>query len=318
VKRLGILLIVALLGAGIGGWGRERALSVTEIDPGVRGLALGGASVSAAAGAEILYYNPSGLAALGSSSFQSFYASQFAAADYFALGVVFPSFGLGLLNLSSGDIAGYDAGGNPTETLRYRSTAILLGYGASPDTLRFLPQLPVDYALGTRVKLLSSSLGATGGFGFALDLAATLGFGSMQIGPVPLDDITVGIHATNLLGTISYDGNAETLLMDLRLGASTLIVRQVLLLLDFEFSGRIHVGVEYSPIPTVALRVGFVQQAPGISLTLGAGLDLEGFGLDYAFMGSTGLSGSHRVALSVDFASIDLGALTGMLRRILP
>jgi hypothetical protein len=51
---------------------------------------------------------------------------------------------------------------------------------------------------------------------------------------------------------------------------------------------------------------------------LGAGLDLEGFGLDYAFLSHGGLSGSHRLAVSVNFGTIDLGAITGMLRRILP
>ncbi|UCF10154.1 MAG: hypothetical protein JSW65_00255 [Candidatus Bipolaricaulota bacterium] len=318
MKRASAVLLVVLLGAGLCGLGRDLALSVTEVDPGVRGVGLGGAGVAHSDGVEALYYNASRLAGLGAASLQSFYASHLGAADYFALGVAFPSFGVGYLSLSSGDVAGYDASGDPTGELRYRSTAFIVGFGASPQTLTFLPRLPFDWAIGVRGKILSTTLAAESGSGVAFDLAASLMFGSLSVGPVTLADFTVGVNATNLIGSIAYDNRSETLITDARLGISTVIIDQVLFAFDFELSGRIHLGVEYRPVPTLAVRVGVLQQRPGFLLSLGLGLDLEGFGLDYAYMSSVALTGSHRVALSVDFASINLGALTNALRRILP
>jgi hypothetical protein len=309
---------VVLLGVGLCGVGRDLALSVNEVDPGVRGVGLGGAGVACADGVEALYYNASRLAGLGAASFQSFYASHLGAADYIALGVTFPSWGVGYLNLSSGDVAGYDAGGNPTEELRYRSSAFVVGFGASPQTLAFLPRLPFDWSIGTRVKIVSSALATESGTGIAFDLAGSILLGSMNLGPVTLSDFAVGFNASNLLGTIRYDNRTETLITDARLGVATIIAGQVLVAFDYELSGRIHLGLEYRPVPTLAVRVGLLQQRPGILLSLGLGLDLEGFGLDYAYLSSVNLSGSHRLALSIDFGTIDLGSLTNALRRILP
>jgi len=318
VKRVGVFLIAALLGAGLVGVGRDLALSVTDVDPGVRGTGLGGAGVAAAYNVEALYYNPARLANAGGASFQSFYAAHLGALDYTALGVSFPSWGVGYLVLSSRDVHGYSAGGTRGDELRYRSSALLLGFGASPQTLPFLPRLPFDWAVGTRLAILSSRLGSERGSGFGLDLAASIELGSLPLGGVAIDDLSVGIYATNLLGTVGYDARRETLLTDGRLGVSAVIAGQVLATFDYQMSGRVHIGAEYRALPTVALRVGILHQRPGASITLGVGLNLEGFGFDYAYMSSTGLSGSHRLALSIDFAAVDLGALTSMMRRILP
>jgi len=318
VKRYGALLIAALLGVGLCGLGQDRALSVTEIDPGVRGVGLGGAGVASSVGVEALYYNAARLADSGSASFQSFYALHLGAANYMALGVTFPSWGLAFLNLSSSDIAGYDAGGNPTETLRYRSTAILAGFGASPRTLSFLPRLPFDWAIGTRLKFLSTAVADARGYGITFDASGFVGLNSLNVAGVTIDDLSIGFLVNNVIGSLRYDNTSDNLLTDARLGMSAVIAGQVLVAIDYEISGRFHLGAEYRPVPTFALRAGILQQNPGTSLTLGIGLDLEGFGIDYAFLGSTGLSGSHRVALSIDFASIDFGSLMSMLRRILP
>jgi hypothetical protein len=322
VKRLYLLALVALLGAGLcvlPGSGGEIATSVLDIDPGVQMMGVGGAAVALAEGAETLYYNPAGLSDLAGISFSSFYSSHLGAASYSAFSLTFPNWGIGFLTFNSGNIAGYDAGGNPaTETLSYGSNAILFGFGIDPKDLPFIPALPIDFSLGGRIKYLSTSIGETKGSGFSFDLAYRMIFADMHLGPVGLSDLAFGITATNLFGGVNYDAHSESMRMSLRLGGAARIAEVVLLTSDLDLAGKFHAGAEYRPIQNLAVRLGMLTQPGGISITLGLGIDVEGFLIDYAYITHPGLSGSHRVSLAIDFSSLDLRTLGTSLRRILP
>jgi hypothetical protein len=317
VKRSRVLLWMAILGLGIGMTvSAEQASTVFDIEPGVSMLGAGAAGVSVINGAETLYYNPAGLAALPGISFSSFYASYLGLASYSALSLTFRNWGLAALMLDAGGIEGYDDQGNPTGTLAYKNTGFVFGVGYDPSTLPFIPDLAFGFALGARVKVLSVQLGETKGSGFAFDLGFRTIIPDMRFGRVSVSDIAFAATAVNLFGGVSYDAVREDFLMDIQLGASARVADAFLLALDLHLGGSAQIGFVYTVAPSLNLRLGVISRG-GTSVTAGIGLNVEGFLVDYAFV-SHRLGGTHRVSLTLDFSSLDITAISRSLRRILP
>jgi len=279
-------------------------------------LGAGAAGISVANGAETLYYNPAGLAALPGISFSSFYAYYLGLADCSALSLTFRNWGLAALLLDAGGIDGYDVNGNSTGTTAYRNTGILFGVGIDPSSLPFIPDLSFDFSLGARIKYVSAKIADETGSGFAFDLGFRTTIPDLKFGSLSVTDIAFGITAVNLFGGLSYDVERDNFQMDLQLGTSARFVDVILLAIDLHLGGSAQVGVVYSPVPSLALRVGVISRG-AVSFTAGVGVDVEGFLIDYAFV-SHKLGGTHRVSLTLDFSSLDIGALSSSLRRILP
>jgi hypothetical protein len=317
VKRtIGLTLAAALLiGVGLGTTA-QTPMTVLDIDPGVAGLGAGGAGLSVLNGAETLYYNPAGLADLPGISFSSFYASHFGLANYSAFALSLRSFGAAVLLLNSGSIQGYDSGGEPTETLAYGNTAFILGAGLKPSDLSFFPELGFGLSMGARARIITARIGDDRGSGFGFDLGVRSELSNMRFGPVSLSETSLAITLVNMFGALNYEDVQESLLMDIGLGASTVISGLVRAAVDLHLNGGLHLGFAYSPTPTFTLRVGAISRG-GLSITAGLGVNVEGFLLDYAFM-SHSLGGSHRISLTLDFSALDMRALANSLRRLLP
>ena len=317
MKPYKLLVLVVILGLGIGvSVGAQQASTVFDIEPGVSMLGAGAAGISVANGAETLYYNPATLAALPGISFSSFYASYLGLANYSALSLTFRNWGFAALLLDSGGIDGYDADGNATETLAYKNTGILFGVGIDPSIFPFIPDLAFDFSLGMRIKYLSVQIAEETGTGFAIDLGFRTTMPDMNLGPLSVTDLAFGATAVNLFGGISYDVERDNFLMDLKLGASARLAKTFFLALDLHLGGSAQLGLVYSPVPTLDLRLGVISRGT-VSLTAGVGVNVEGLLIDYAFA-SHRMGGTHRVSLTLDFSSLDIGAISSSLRRILP
>ena len=320
MKRINVLMMAALLLAGLGSTigMAETAVSVLDIDPGVQVIGVGGAGTALAQGAETLYYNSAGLSALPGISFSSFYASYLGSASYSSLALTFHNWGIGMLMFNASNIAGYDENGEPGNALSYGNTALLLGFGINPKDLPFLPALPLDFSLGARIKYLSVTNGTVNGSGFAFDLAYRMTFFDMRIGPIGLSNMALGVTANNLFGGVNYDAHGESMGMSLRIGGAVKVADVVLLTSDLDLAGKFHFGVAYSPIQTLVLRAGMMTQPGGMSITLGMGLNIQGFILDYAYITHPTLPGTHRVSLAIDFSGLDLSGFGRSLRSFLP
>jgi hypothetical protein len=312
-----LFLMTALLWVGPIVQG-EVAITVLDVEPGVRTIGMGGAAVGFVPSMETLYHNAAGLSELPGLGFNMLYNSHLGAASYTALGLALRNVGIGVLMLNSGSIPGYDGEGNATENLSYGSTAFLLGFGVDPSQLPFLPTLPLDFSIGGRIKGLSARVGSVKGSGFGFDLAFQMRLGDIPLGPVGVSDVGIGLAVSNLLGSLNYGDHKESLRMDLRLGGSARVAEMVLVGADLELSGSLHLGVEVQVIEALAVRAGILTQSGGLSLTFGAGVDLEGIAIDYAFISHPGLSSSHRVSLTVDFGVFDLTALGRTLGNLIP
>lgn len=317
MKRMKLLVLVAILGLGIGiPAAAQQASTVFDVPPGVQMLGAGAAGLSVAKGAETLYYNPASLAALPGISFSSFYASHLGLANLSALSLTFKNWGLAALMLDSGDIAGYDADGNVTEALAYKNTGILFGVGIDPSSFAFIPSLPLDFAIGARIKYLSVDIAGEGGSGFSFDFGFRTTIPDINLGPLSVTDMALGVTAVNLFGGINYDANTDSFEMDIQLGTSARVADVFFIALDLHLGGSAHLGLVYSPVPALDLRVGVIS-ANTVSFTAGVGVNVEGFLIDYAYA-SHQLGSTHRVSLTIDFSSLDVGAISSSLRRVLP
>ncbi len=322
MKKTLILTVAALLGVGLCGvlgFGQQTAVSVLDVPPGVQALGEGGAAISLADGAETLYYNPAGLAALPGISFNSFFASYLGMANYSAFALAFRNWGIGFLMLDSGGIQGYNASGEPTGTLSFGSNAILFGFGLDSKGLPYLRSLPLSFSLGGRLKYVTETVGTAQGGGFSFDLAYRMTFANLTLGPIGLSDMAIGISATNLFGSLNFTGHGESLAMDLSLGASARVAGVVLLATDIDLGGgALHVGIAYEPVRNFTIRTGLFNQPGGMSFTVGLGVNVQGFVIDYAYITHPTLAGTHRISLSINFSGIDLSAFGRVLRGILP
>lgn len=239
-------------------------------------------------------------------------------ASYSAFGLTFRNWGLAFLTLGSGDISGYDASGESTGSVSYGSNAFILGFGLRPSDLAFLPKLPLDFSFGGRIKYVTAKSGTVGGSGFGLDLAYRMNFADIHLGPVSLSNVGLGVTASNLIGSIGFDGgHSESLRMDIRVGASAEVAKVALVALDLELSGRFHLGVEYRITPVFAVRAGAMTQGGGVAVTFGLGMEVAGFIIDYAFVSHPQLGASHRVSLTLDFSALDLSAIGRSLGRLI-
>lgn len=318
MNRWKVWLVVALLGGLMGTVATGQTLvSVFDIEPGVAQLGAGGAGLSVVGGAETIYYNGATLSQLPGISFSSFYASYLGIANYTAAALTFRNFGLAAMLFGSSGITGYDDDGNQTETsLGYSSSAFMFAAGLDPSDLPFLPSFSFDFALGARLKALSTKVAEARGAGFSFDLGVWASLPSVSLGPVSLSDVAIAIAAENLFGVLSYDTTQESFGTNLQIGMSVRMFDVLLLAVDLRAVGGTRIGVTYNPVPTLALRLGAIAKDPA-SITAGLGVNVEGFQIDYAFV-SHPLGGTHRVALTLDFSALDIGALSRSLRRILP
>lgn len=316
VKRtIGWMVVALLIGAGLGA-SAQTPTTVLDIEPGVAQLGAGAAGLSIVGGAETLYYNPAALTQLPGISFSSFYASYFGLANYSAFALTFRNFGVAALLLNSGSIQGYDGDGTQTDAVGFGNTAFLFGAGLAPSDLPFLPDLPFDFSLGAKIKAITATVGDEGGSGFGVDLGMWASVPDMRFGSLAVSEIAFAVTAVNLFGTVSYDTVQESLLMDIKLGASALFVETVRTSLDLHLGGSLHFGLAYSPASTFTLRLGLISKG-ALSVTAGLGVNVEGFLIDYAFVSHT-LGASHRVSLTLDFSALDIGALSRSLSRLLP
>jgi len=317
MKRTYTFLGVALLVAGLGlGASAESAVSVVDIAPGVGQLGAGGAGIAVVRGAETLYYNPAGLAGLPGISFSSFFTSQMGVASYSAFSLALRGFAVAAELYSSGSIDGYDDQGNPTGELGYSSSAYMFGFGVDPSMFSFLPKLPLSFSIGGVLKGISTKIADVAGSGFAFDLAFRMDIPPMSLGPLAVTDAAFGVTLANLFGGLSYDGTQDSLPMDIGLGLSARLLGVVLIAADVHLAGSLGIGVTYEPVPALALRLGILSKGE-MSITAGVGLNVQGFLIDYAFV-SHSVGPTHRIGLTLDFSALDIGALGGMLRRILP
>ena len=226
-----------------------------------RTIGLGGAFVGVADDASTVAWNPAGLATLVPNELRFETAMLFEDTSINALnfavpGNKLPSFGLSIIDLSSGGFQRTNELNDDLGEFSEGETAYMLSAAKS-----FNPR----FAVGANVKVIRQSVEESSANGVGFDLG-----GIYQVTP----NVKVGVSALNLGGpNLTLRDTKETYPMEVRVGFSATILRGRALVsaeVDQASEGpgtRFRGGTEYWVQPAFALRVGMDHEDPAGGLS---------------------------------------------------
>ncbi len=290
-------------GAGVAG------ASVLQLPAGSRAPSFSGAYSAATGDADVLFYNPAGLATLHAGAAVAFEPL----VEGMSFGSAAGSFRIGALALGAG--IAYLDGGSLQEQVPdplyggQRGTTTGQTVSASESAARLAAALPLAggrVRVGAAAGFVSTSLAGTSSGTPLFDVGA-------QAGIVPA--LTIGASVRNLGGTLGQDSTAAPLPAEARIGLSyarTLPTGLgVTVSADFvsqlkEHTSGVVGGLEAGVLPAGERRFGAVarvgysaaQGSDGLApLQLGGGLILGAFALDYTFQDLKYFGPVHRLGL---------------------
>jgi len=255
-----------------------------------RTLGLGGAFVASADDALGTLWNPAGLPLLDQNQLRFETALLYEGTSINAVGLAvpgsrWPSVGVSVLSLGSGDFQRTDALNNPLGSFSEGETAYLLTLAKS-----FTPRL----ALGANVKVVKQTIEAFNGGGFGMDLG-----GIVSLTPA----LRVGLSAANLGGPrITLRDVAEPWPSLVRAGAALSVLGgRATLFGELDQSQglgtQMRVGSEYHLFQGLTMRVGYddTRATGGFSYQVSPRYDID-YGVADHPLGMT-----HRVGISYRF-----------------
>jgi len=311
-KLLLALLLLFLLTHGFTGVVFAKAtLDLTQAGVGARPTGMGRAYVAVANDSNAVFLNPAGIASAKSWGLTSMSTKLMNRVDYKLLGGIYPTqygvFGLGYIGANTP--AGYYTTDKDSLT-----GAVPISYGSSLFVLSYAKKLSIagssNAAIGANLKVINNGFSGVNasGTGFDLDLG---------IVATPRKGLTVGAVVQNFLpadmgASVNWNSNTKEGIPSLfKVGASYYLKPNLLLAGDVDFSATssrpvtIHTGVEWKPLPLLALRAGLDQNPAGkdtvTDFSIGVGLNVKGFQFDYAYKNNSLVekSNAHYFSLSI-------------------
>ena len=284
------------------------AVTIFDLGGGVRALGMGDAFVGLADDEQAVFYNPAGLAYLARLGVNALYESHFLSSSYLGASFGMRQLGFGFSTFSLGDVEQRNDNDTVTGAFGYASFAVVAGGGIS------FSDLPVGglrgwnaLAMGLRAKYVGvSTLSPGSGGGFGIDPAFMFNAPKANLGGLRTETIRAGLLFENLLSTgTGYSGRSETWPLRVRAGTSIVLPPPVGVTVGLDIAApfEFHLGGEvrlrpFSQVGDLAIRLGGMVRHGTFVLTLGLGVEVEGFRFDYAFISNFELAGSHRLALS--------------------
>jgi hypothetical protein len=298
-------VLVLLLAAVSSSEEYSNVASVFDLGMGARPLAMGGAFVGLADDGSTLFYNPAGLAWSDGLSALSSVEIRPSTASYGHVSACLGNLGVGMHYFDFGEVSETDEFGNVIGTFSYRNYGLLAGTGVSAASIPFLSgmNLAECIAFGVGAKLLIvDTLDPGDGSGFATDLSFLLKVDDPWFGKPYLTRLSFGVVVQNLFGTrIAFEsGHREDWQKKVAIGISTEVLEQLVASLEVRSTGTVHFGLEWFPVPAIALRCGLKRD--GVWMwSLGMGVYFGRSVFDYALVIHPVLNNQHRGSLTIDW-----------------
>lgn len=263
-----------------------------KLGQSVRAEALGGSFVALADDASAIFYNPAGLQLSGYSRL-SFTQNQWLVdSSYSTICYTYP---LGIDN-TMGFAASYLNFGSIQETTSNSRTGT--GRYFTPSALLGVMSMAFNIQrafVGINFKILQQNIDAYNENGYGIDVG--------MLTKAPWEDVRLGVSLLNL-GVSGDRSMPLTLLAGLNysLNSNTIILTDLRVPRDQDPS--LHCGIEYKPNLNLAFRAGLSSlsaEGIGLNYSLGLGLKVKNFNVDYAYVPYSDLGDSHRVGVSVDY-----------------
>lgn len=310
MKRLLLPLLIGLCAlprAQAGRFAGAEPFDFLFMDAGALQTALGGAFTAGGGDADVLAYNPAGLALQTENHASFMHQNHFQGVTREHIAVALRSgFGLSLDHLNFGDIQRTTLS-NPAGTGlgEFQATAqsIAAGFGR---------QAGDRTAFGLAVKHVRETIDGTLGSAWVLDAGA-----NYRAGDAPLWQL--GVAVQNIGTKTKFESKREPLPLAVRWGSALQfdwLGRPVGVLTDLDqdpdgrFSPRI--GIAVIAAPGLSLRVGYNgRNDAGIGVTAGFGIQWSGASIDYALVPFGNLGVSHQLSLGLRWGPAAMG-------RVLP
>lgn len=285
------------------------AAAFLKIPAGARAQGLGGSHVAAAADSEAMFWNPAGLARLekaglsdASFGYGALLETSYAGTMAYArpLSADRGAFGVSLTYFSQSSIQGYGVRGDPEASFTPKDYALSGAYGRKLGRV----------LLGGGLKVIRSELADVSGTGFAADF----GVQSERVTDVGEGALDLGASILNFGPPLKMGSSSDPLPCILRGGSLWHISPTVNALLDgnFPVDGDPFVGFGLeADLPVqesfkASFRGGYntrnASDIEGLAgMSLGFGVTVYRFRLDYAWVPMGDLGSTHRVTMGLKF-----------------
>jgi hypothetical protein len=309
IKIIGISIILSsAMFAEIGG--KTSLYEFLRNESSSRAAGLGGSFVSFANDPNVIFYNPAGLATVGSrmASFGFLKHLMDVNAGYASyvqqLDILNGYIGVGIQYYNYGGFEELDEVGEKIGDFNAGDFALSVGYARKTET---------NFYYGLNLKLIYSSIASMSSAALAGDIGIFYS--------IPSDEINIGLSIQNFgIGLKTYDGLSEDLPLDIKIGISKKLEHLPLNInlnfhhLNFFYNDFIErfkafsVGGEFTLSQYFKLRIGY-NNLRRLDLKLGASSGMAGFSLglgvevnkylfDYSFTSYGAIGGLHRINLT--------------------
>jgi len=311
--KVGLLAIVLSYGWLTSGASAQSLVGLFELEEGARPAAMGGAFVALAENEHALFYNPAGLAFLKELYVSGLFESRFSRASYGTLALALPNVASQLLFLNVSGAVQRDEEGIPigNGNLPYSQVGFLLGAGFSLSEAPLNLDLPL--AAGFQLKIYRvNTLAGGSGTAFSLSPSLLWSVERLLLAGLPVEALRFGLVAANLISPgITYGSrHQESWGPGLRLGAAVTLLGGLTMALDFEADGTFHMGgewrlqgldIESLGLAEFSVRLGLMNLGPLLSPSVGFGVKLADFSVDYALLLHPDLPANHRISFTAAF-----------------
>ncbi|NIM18998.1 MAG: hypothetical protein GTO51_01275 [Candidatus Latescibacteria bacterium] len=276
--------------------------SVFSIGAGSRAISLGRAFVSIADDASAVYWNPAALRNVQDKQIMGMYMpvfGDFTGADFTFFGAAYPTlsagvFGLGFMRVGT-TFQGFDADSRPTGEGDYSESQFMIAYAIERHSRFFLGSL----ATGVSFKIANQKVSPYSSTAPGLDL----GF---RLIPDAAKSISIGVNLQDLSGprhklALDADRTYRTIMAGMGYTKVFSSGSAIRLNIQTDFPEKadreFHVGAEYAHSKYLALRIGMDRS----DFTFGIGVNVAGFGFDYAMLSRDEPGSSHPVTFTTHF-----------------
>ena len=283
-----------------------------------RACGMGEAFTTVEGQASALFYNPAGMARLGSSiDMATNYTKWIADITHYSLSCAFKPkagrygvFGISVLFVDYGEIQGTMVWPNPegyieTEVFRPAAYAIGIGYARA---------LTDKFVVGGQIKHTSQSLGKSviPDEGVKKNIASTFAYDFGTIYRTGFKSLSFGMCVRNFSPEVKFEEEGFQLPLTFKIGISMDLLdifmsdhkdHSLLVAIDAAhpraYREYINLGMEYKFMNMLALRVGYVTSQDEYGLTAGFGVHQFGISFDYAYTPFGVFGNVHRFTLHI-------------------
>lgn len=298
MKRLLILLVILV---SFKSWAISKGVcgaQFLKIDPVARAASMGGAFSALADDASACYYNPAGLAQLRIAEAITCAGLWIDETRYGFIGYAAPinrdnALGVTALYLQTPKILGYDDESKKIDDFDANDLAVSFSYSQRFSHRNYF---------GVSAKWISQQIENVKTSNFAIDAG--------QIYKPPMmDGLSLAVVVQNIGPRMKFIREEDKMPITLKIGAVyKLMDEDAKLLLDLvkplDNNWRISCGTEWQINRNLSLRGGYNSQVfsdLGIGVSLGAGLKLDTFQIDYAYVPYNDLGDTHRLSFTTHF-----------------